>query len=500
MIFIFRKQNILKYNLTSLKLLINCISNRINCIRPLYSLSTNSNFDQINRITFYFSRFKSEQSFIEKNIFEFYNNLDLSLFKNEVYQQRPSFMKFVPYENLFAYYTVKQCDEYKSIQNCIEECRKQKENLFDVQLLTLQSLNSLQSEELNQIVSSIDQMNLNEIVDFSYCLLKSIPIVKQDSEWKDFFFGSTFKKIWQALDKRILFLLNNGNFEKDLTKLLTLSGFLFELSLYGHSKFYGKLMKTIVEDNRNLDKLTFIFLMFHLNLLRSLRNFNPDHLMKIVENFLKSKLDAHKLNLDELSIVAMAFFKTQTKMPLSILRKFINRVLVELNKDTITVSSTISLVSILKMIRFSIETSKFDVKILQPKLNTLIDVIFTKKENFHDSNICLTYLLLLSNSALIYNKKLFKTVFDRMIDNLKVFRIKDIEKIMYCLANCGFECSFIKLKQLEDHLVKSDEAHIYRNHVYTITYYFLAMNFYPYQLIELCRNKDFFLKTYGWFQ
>lgn len=418
------------------------------------------------------------------------------MFKSEINQQRPSVAKFIPYENLFAYYGIRSSEDFprnigkwdiEPTSTTLADLQRQSQQLFQ-----------RDGDCEPSLVSQMKRLTVEETVLLMNHLLNTIPFVEEETEWSKLFLLPPYIGFWQSLDDATVSHLHKSNLDQDLSKLLAISGLWFELGLSRNIQYNHELIKFVVDNRSSVDKMTFKFLMFNLNLLRRLPPMNMGNFYSIMDHFLNQKNGVEKLNLDELSLVAMAFFKTQTRMPFAQLVKFISRAEEELTSGGSNQSiSTISVVSILKMIRFSIETIEFDVRKLQPQLSSLINTISVHKENLLQSNICLTYLCLLKNSALIYNPKLYNSIFERMMANLSAFRIKDIEKILYCFANTGFDCPNRKLKQLEEYLVGSDEAHIYSQHTYNIAYYLLAIKFYPHKLITLIKDERLLKKTTG---
>src|SRR5699024_8559910 len=148
--------------------------------------------------------------------------------------------------------------------------------------------------------------------------------------------------------------------------------------------------RKMLNQNRDLDKVSLMHLMFSVNMSRFIDPPQVSSAVSTVASYFNHNED---LNLDQLSVIAMGFFKTQTKMPYSLLNKFINLCTKELSDNSCHFSSTIAVASILKLIRFSLETTDFDARIAREDVKALVDLICAHKSNLLDSNICLTHLI-----------------------------------------------------------------------------------------------------------
>jgi len=197
--------------------------------------------------------------------------------------------------------------------------------------------------------------------------------------------------------------------------------------------------------------------------------------------------------------VAMGFFKTQTRMRDNVLVPFMDRCLAEFS-DIDKPNYTTSLTSILKVIRYSFETNEQDLRVFKPNVKQLVDAILSHPEQYINSAIVASHLIQTLNSAQLQDQRtVYKLVFDKMLEDLKSMRIKDIERVLFCMANAMFVCNNTKLKTVEDFVYNSQDAQLYPYFVYSLYYYFRIMGYYPRNLLKLMQDKVFLNNTIGEF-
>ena len=292
-------------------------------------------------------------------------------------------------------------------------------------------------------------------------------------------------------------LLDETPLEESINELLAISSYWFELGLIRNINFNFKLTTKLLNNVQNLNKTQFLYLMFLLNIRRTIYNNEVKSVLTYVDSLISEK----NLTLNELSIISIGLFKTQTKVSYDTLENIIHFCLDHLGDKSSKFLYNYNLVSILKLIRFSFENLHVDCRILYMDLKTMIEIIITQKHLsfIYDSAICLTHLLLLMNYGFLYtNKILYKTIFDIMIKKLDKFRIKDIDRILLCLSNASFFCPKYKLSILEVYLCtrRKSEINNYPFILYNIIYYLLLLDYFPQKLLKLC-NGDFLKKALG---
>lgn len=459
------------------------------------------------------------------NLEQYYDQVKCKLQNNEINFQRPvNNLKFVEYENLFAYNVLKESAEYERTVGAV--LAKSSSNSGQVWPANLpeaifeSQLNSSQGSYIESIKEQINAMSATEVISFQRYLLGVIPFCAGERDWERIFYQSAFCTVWQTLDLATVNLLANfeqygPSSQEDLYQLLAISGLWFEMGLAKEVTFNRALLQRLLTSstfkNEQKSKVSLMHLTFALNLSRSVEPSQVSSLVSAVSSYLDQEESSAQLSLDELSVIAMGFFKTKTKMPCHLLSRFValcsNQFAGPEDGSPVApqarpaFTSTIAVASVLKLIRFSLETTEFDARSLRDPIRSLVDRICAHDGGvLLDSNICLTHLILLLNSAYLQNaRRLYKTIFERMMASLDGFRIKDIERVLFCLANVYFVCPNYKLKALEDYLMASEESQLYPYHVYNITYYLLVLDFFPHRLVDLCADGDFLSKAIGEF-
>lgn len=482
------------------------------------------------------------------NLEQYYDQVKSKLQRNEINFQRPvDNLKFVEYENLFAYNVLKESEEYgrtvgavlarsaaaaASTPGHVWPANLALESIFELQSSSSSSSslsNPSQADLIESLKKSIHSMSASEVIRFQRYLLGVIPFCAGERDWERIFYQSAFCAVWQTLDLATVNLL--AAFEakstsscEELYELLAISGLWFEMGLAKEVTFNRALLKVLLHHSLTSThqtaerrKVSLMHLTFALNLSRSVEPGQVSSLVSAVSALLEQEEEeadesdgpsaSRPLSLDELSVVAMGFFKTKTRMPSHLLARFVALCSEQFAEEEELsggaarppFTSTIAVASALKLIRFSLETTDFDARSLREPVRTLVDRICAHSGGLLlDSNICLTHLILLLNSAYLQNcRRLYKSIFERMIASLEGFRIKDIERVLFCLANVYFLCPNHKLKALEDYLMASEETHLYPYHVYNIAYYLLVLGFVPHRLLDLCARGDFLAKAIG---
>ncbi|KAH7644439.1 uncharacterized protein LOC124493882 [Dermatophagoides farinae] len=407
---------------------------------------------------------------------KYFETLEKNIFTNRISQQRPSNMKFIQYENIFAYHVIKLSIPFADHDH---------NNDISTFKCDLNRFFSSDENGVDDINAKILALNIEQIINLMKSLYHNLPVFTKEDEWNKAFLDSPFSRIWQHLDS----LLTNRieqDWSANKSKYMLISSLWFELGLGQNVCFNKSLMKKLLAEQQ-LDKSMVLYLMFQANLARnSITALQRRTMIEKIHLFLNEN---NELTVDELSLIGVGFFKTQTRMPLELLRSYIESCTEQL-LQFYPIRSTISIVSILKIIRFSLETIEFNRQKLRTQLNRFVEILGNHPSNFFDSEICLTHLILMLNSILIIDRKLFRQIFARMMANLSIFRIKDIERILFCLANVRFQCPVGQLRRLEQYLCNNDESRLYPNCTYNILLSLFMMGYEPKQLLGRCVNQQ----------
>ncbi|XP_027196987.2 uncharacterized protein LOC113791409 [Dermatophagoides pteronyssinus] len=409
---------------------------------------------------------------------KYFETIESNVFTNRISRQRPSDLKFIQYENIFVYHVIKLSNPYiNHNDHCKISTFKCDFNRF---------FTSNNDNNVDDINAKISAMNNEQIIDLMKSMYHNLPVFLKEDEWNKAFLESSFSRIWQHLD---LLLINR--IEKDWStnksKYMIISRLWFELGLAQNVRFNKCLMEKLF-DEQQLEKSTILHLMFLANLARnSIMTVQRQTMIEQIDSFLNQN-NNQQLTVDELSLIGVGFFKTQTRMPLELLRNYIESCTEQL-LQRYPIRSTISIVAILKIIRFSLETTEFNRQKLRIHLNRFVEALGNHPSNFFNSEICLTHLILMLNSILLIDKQLYRQIFQKMMANLSIFRIKDIERILFCLANVRFQCPIGQLRRLEQYLCNNDESRLYPSCTYNIILSLFMIDYEPKQLLKICSNQ-----------
>ncbi|OTF75993.1 hypothetical protein BLA29_000055 [Euroglyphus maynei] len=312
-------------------------------------------------------------------------------------------------------------------------------------------------------------------------LFHNLPVFIREDEWNKAFLESPFSRIWQHLDSLLINRIEQ-DWPANKSKYMHISRLWFELGLGQNARFNRCLMEKLL-DEQPVEKSIVLYLMFLANLARnSITAVQRQTMIEKIDSFLNQNT---QLTVDELSLIGIGFFKTQTRMPFELLRRYIESCTEQL-LQRYPIRSTISIAAILKIIRFSLETIEFNRQKLRTQLNRFVESLGNHSSNFLDSEICLTHLILMLNSVLLIDKQLYGQIFERMMANLSIFRIKDIERILFCLANVRFQCPTRHLRRLEQYLCANEESRLYPNCTYNIALSLFMIDYEPKQLLRIC--------------
>lgn len=188
------------------------------------------------------------------------------------------------------------------------------------------------------------------------------------------------------------------------------------------SKVGAFTKKALFKICKKVDKLpadAFVEAMFYLNVCRT------EIAMAEVElRFLKL---FDELDINEISIICLSFFKTEKKIyTFELLEKLYDKTIKEI--DNI---EDISLVSILKTLRYSSGPPQAN------KMKQLCEALVPKVENYNLLG-CL-HISLLGTNLQYFNQDLIEKIVKRFNQDIKEIRLKDIERISFVLGLFDFK-------------------------------------------------------------
>jgi hypothetical protein len=398
-------------------------------------------------------------------------NILLNRWFNSVTNKANNLIKFNQNENECALniieLTINQ-ENHKLDQNIDKNIDKNTTNIYNQFMNT--SIESLENFNLiiNKLIEILDKLSLDQLTN----VLESMTlwsIVKNPME-------PNFYRLWSKIDEHLTKRLAAVSFHNNqiIAQNLRIAKQWYKLNVGRISKFNRLLIQKLNSPDLQLNKSQFLHLMFYLNLQREIDEKTKPHLMNRLEILI------NEMSLDEIGVICMTFFKTQTKLSPNIIPIIISRAINEISDQTNNVIRT----SILKAIRFSHHF----------RHNEDIQKLINKLKVLNNSELTLTHLLTLSMEASVYDKVLLNETVSKLCKNPDSFRAKDVERILLCLANFNHSIDSKELKFICENISNRNDVVTYPWYLLTIVAHLCIFQFYPKDLIERCFEKKFLEK------
>lgn len=293
-------------------------------------------------------------------------------------------------------------------------------------------------------------------------------------------FDPLFYKLWSNLDQELENRLKIMNFKNnnEVNEYLLIGNEFYKLRIANITKFNQLLVKKLSSPDFELNKISFLHLLFYINLHRNVDKKSVDFLLKSFDNL------KQLMNLNEIGIFSMALFKTEIKLTEDLTKFIIFKTISDISIET----NNIIRAAITKCIRKS-----FHFKI-EPQFRQYIEKL---QQLTNNSELTLTHLLILSMNANIFDEKLMKQMFDKLYENPLTFRIKDIERIFLCFSFFSYQLDNEKVESICHILDKNSEffqIYLYPICLLNIVQYLCILGFYPKTLIKNCFEPNFLAK------
>lgn len=307
---------------------------------------------------------------------------------------------------------------------------------------------------LNNRISSLDDTNLEEA-------LKCLIHLREH-------FQKYLKHTFVLVDKECLQRLRSWKIDK----LLLMCDIFFLLSLH-YSYFMLKAMGKIGSKSKKLTPKNLVQLLFLINVTRK-------GLINMYE--LEVQLEEHldDLTINELSVVAMGFFKSSNKIRNPhLIRKIINRLIQE-----ITQIDSIALASLVKLLRFSMQYNEL------VHFNMLLDKIKLITDKL--DAMCLVHIGQCSAKACVFDESLVNKIIERVYKEIDHVRIKDLERFTYMLSTFPIDAKHpifdAIVKQIEVRLSENIEISRYPGIHLNLLYYLSVKDIYPIDLLKVAMS------------
>ncbi|XP_048512180.1 uncharacterized protein LOC105691028 [Athalia rosae] len=290
----------------------------------------------------------------------------------------------------------------------------------------------------------------------------------------------SFKSLYTALDAECLKRAATASWED----LLLVFDHWYMLGLPKYSDFCSFVITKMGRRPKHLTTANLIQFMFCINVSRT----RPSNLYNI-EYRLEQIID--DLDLDEIAIISMGFFKSQTpfRNPM-LLSKIIQRTI--LNIDTI---HEISLASLMKIIRYSHQ--------LPDDANIIWELLVSTLPRIPTLSIkALVHILALMVRTRLFHEELINIITLRFHKNIEHARLKDLERLVMALTTFNFtpniqpnifETVVQELRSVE----RAQSLTEFPRSLANCLHYLSIANVYPKDLIAMVLDPQKIHTTYG---
>lgn len=286
-----------------------------------------------------------------------------------------------------------------------------------------------------------------------------------------------FLELWSALDDECMNRLDNWSTEM---RLLACDHW-FKLHMAKVSKFPMQATKRLGRNLKRLSPSELVQTLFYVNMQRKV----------VLEMFpfetaLERVID--QLSTDEIAIMSMGFFKTQTKLNIP---ELVEKVYQRLLEDCLSLPD-ISLTAILKLLRYSARLSHAgNVHRIQEKLTARIPEL---------SLLSCLHLALLGTNFQCGSLECISAVIRRFVKDYKDARLKDYERIAFVMGLFDInteESNELCRLMLQEIPNRKDEIIKYKRCYPPLLNYLSLCGHYNQEMISVALTKKFYEATYG---
>ncbi|XP_001656894.2 uncharacterized protein LOC5578310 [Aedes aegypti] len=288
-----------------------------------------------------------------------------------------------------------------------------------------------------------------------------------------------YMELWNAADRVCLGRVSRW----DTEKLLYMADQWYPLRVAKIGRFVGKAMWKISTRLRKLPRDQLVKTVFYINLTRT-----PVENMIDIEFNLKNNF--FDFEIDDISILCMGFFKTETPIRSVELIERIYQLTIHHAKDV----KDISLAAILKLLRYSSRIPHAS------SMERLLSALIPEVPRL--SLFCCLHLALLGSDIHLCHQASLEVIIERFTRDIKLLRLKDMERIAFIIGHFNMTIEDEKDRNLLMAIV--DEL---PNRIQEITQYpksylsllnFLTLkDIYSEPLISAAFEKRFLFMTYG---
>ncbi|CAG9815090.1 unnamed protein product [Phaedon cochleariae] len=295
------------------------------------------------------------------------------------------------------------------------------------------------------------------------------------------FDAHNFHDIWSCLDDICCWKMVNW----DIDKCFIVANIWYKMNLGKLCDFIFILIDRLSKKAENLSKDQLVNVLFYFNVCRR-RAVDFEYEYAIEKQI-------RNMNVDEMAIVSMGYFKTKTRIKiLGIIEAMVQKV-TEDSKDI----HEIALTAILKVVRYSKPTK------LVKEIHEMLDRLSFEVERL--SNLCCLHIMLMNTGLQVIHKNSLQKSCEKLIldiTNEDKIRLKDIERILNVLSMFNydpktnpdiFQASYLELHKQS----RLAELSAYPRCLVCALNYLSLCNIYSYELMDRILDVDHIEQTYG---
>ncbi|VEN62148.1 unnamed protein product [Callosobruchus maculatus] len=290
-----------------------------------------------------------------------------------------------------------------------------------------------------------------------------------------------FHDIWSCLDDICCWQMVEWTVEQSFT----IANLWYRLNLGRLCDYIFLLLDRLTKKADKLNKHQLTNIMFYFNVCRK-RSVDFEYEYALAKNI-------NEMNINELAVVAMGYFKTKTKIKIPLIMERMISSVCASTKDI----DDIPLSAIMKALRFS-----FPVK-LTPEIFYMLDNLVPEIPRL--SELSCLHIALLSTGIQNYHSEALQRISEKMvksINNQDKIRLKDIERILNILTMFNydpktepdiFQCCYNEIHSSQ----RVSEIIKYNRCLVSALHYLSYKNLYSYQLMDRVLNVEYITEVYG---
>lgn len=281
-----------------------------------------------------------------------------------------------------------------------------------------------------------------------------------------------FKAVWNTLDAECTKRLKHWN----VNHKLLIADYWSCLKLSRISQYNSAMIYDLIEKIDSLSTQQIVQLMFYINLQRKI----PYEFLRTIERQLILGIDS--MSVEEVGIICLGFFKTETKIYDFNLIQGIAQQLIR-NVESV---NHVTVAAILKCLRKS-----FYVSMTETYISILHRCIpFIKNWDIPTS----IHLGLLSAAVNVYHPLLLNAICEKFFAEISDSRIKDCAKLLHCLSQFGYyykkELHNLILSEVKKKYRK-EEIYNYPEYVVHLALYYAYFGEFNNDLLSIIFQKSF---------